>query len=303
MVLQKSYSYTDDYPQVLARGEGLRSPRSFVIDRDFVASSAGADGRIQRVLAPGVFMGGTADPGKVRPLPRTLLAAPLVASTTTTFAVSPKTARHFVAGDVLTALAPFAILTLANTWASGDTAIVTVSGRAVTTVAASADKTAIAVLIAAAINTDSILKTMVKAIASGTTVIIYALDMRSTYPISVSATVAGSGTLAINGSATALAAGAAVGTIASVDSLAETITLAAAAATSLPVGVPIGVMTCSPADANGEGYGMLSPKNPVDLEWDTNDIYGLFIGATVYKERLPYWDGELAALFPIINLV
>lgn len=302
MVLQKSYSYTDDYPQVLARTEGLRSPRSFMIDRTKVASWAGVDGRIQRILAPGVFMGSTADPGKVRPLPRTFLAAALVASTTTTFAVSPKTARHFIAGDVLTALAPFAILTVTGTWAAADTAQVTIAGRSATAVAADAVNANIAILVAAAINSDPILKTLVKAIASGATVIIYALDMRSTYPISTAET-ATAGTLPITGSLTALAAGAAVGTVASVDPIAETITLAAAATTALPVGTPIGVATCSPMDANGEGYGMLSPKNPVDLEWGTDDIYGLFIGATVYRDRLPYWDGQLADLFPIINLV
>ncbi len=302
MVLQKSYSYVDDYPQVLARGEGLRSPRSFMIDRTKVASWAGVDNRIQRLLAPGIFMGSTADPGKVRPLPRTLLAAALVTSTTITFAVSPKTARHFVAGDVLTALAPFAVLTLAGTWAAADTATVVI-GRSVATTAPSSDKTAIAALIATNINNDPILRTLVKAIASAATVTITSLNMRSTYPISVSATVAGSGTLTIGGSLAALAAGAAVGTIASVDPAAETITLSAAAATALPVGAPIGVATSSPMDANGEGYGMLSPKNPVDLEWGTDDIYGLFIGATVYRDRLPYWDGQLAELFPIINLV
>jgi hypothetical protein len=301
MVLQKSYSYTDDYPQVLARGEGLRSPRSFLIDRTKVASWAGVEGRIQRLVAPGIFMGATSDPGKVRPLPRTLLAAALVASTTTTFAVSPKTARHFVAGDILTALAPFAVITVTGTWAAADTAQVTIGGRATTATAADAVNANIAILIAAAINADPILNKMVKAIAAGATVIIYALDMRSTYPISTAETAAGS--LPITGSLTALAAGASVGAVVSVDPLTETITLAAASATSLPVGVPIGVATCSPADANGEGYGMLSPKNPVDLEWGTDDIYGLFIGATVYKDRLPYWDGELAALFPIINLV
>lgn len=301
MVLQKRYDYKQLFAPVFARGEGMRSPRSFQIDAAKVTSSTGADGRLQRLIPPGTFAGSTAVAGKVRPLPRTLLTAALVANTTLSFTVTANTAPYFVAGDVLTALPPYAVYTVTGTWAAADTGTVTVAGRAITVEAANSTNADIAVQIATAINADLVLSRIVKAIASGAAVFVYALDMRSTYPIATAEVTAGNGTLVLGGSATALQVGAAIGTIASVAPATHTITLAAAAVTALPIGFPIGVASSRPMDANGEGYGMMSPNNPIDLEWEANDIHGLFIGGVVYRDRLPYWDGELDALFPLLT--
>lgn len=303
MVIQKSYDYKESlYPQVVARAEDLRAPRSFLIDSTKVTGFSGADGRAQKLLPPGTFGGfSTGSPaGKIRALARTLLGAALVASTTTTFAVSARTAQNFVEGDAIAAIPPYAIWTVTGTWAANDTGTITVNGRPVVFTAANSTLADIAVLAAAAVNADPVLKQLVVAIASGAAIYVYARDMRSTYTVATADT-AGSGTLPITGSATVMAAGASIGTIDSVDVEAGEITLAAASSISLPAGFPVGVLACSPADANGEGYGLFAPKLPIDLAWDT-DIWGAYISGTFYKDRLPYWDGELQLLFPEIVL-
>lgn len=305
MVLQKFYDYSElDYPQVAARFEDLEAPRSFLIDPTKVSSYAGANGVTQRILACGHFgaFNTGAAAGKVRALPRAYLADPLVASTTTVFNTGTRQARAFIAGDALAVIAPYAIWTVTGTWANTETGTITIDGRPVVFTATNSTLADIAAIGAAAVNADAILKQKVVAIASGAAIYVYAKDMQSTYPIATAETAA-SGTLPITGSATVLAAGASIGTVASVDVLADEITISAASSISLPTGFPIGVIAASPADSNGQGYGLFAPKVPIDLAWGADTTYGAYVEGTFYRDRLPYWDGELARLFPDMVLV
>ena len=300
MVGLRTYDYKNNLP-VLANEMGLRSPRSFQVDKSKVTSFAGAEGRIQRIVRPGAFAGSTGVAGTVRPLPRGKVADNAgVASTTTV--ISLATANHFIATEELSVLAPYAVLTLAGTWAASDDAVAVIDGVSITYTATGAVLADIATGLAAAINASPYLSRKVMAIADGAVVYVYAKDFESLYTTTASETTAGDGTLTAG--AAAMVAGASIGTIASVDADALTVTLSAASAVSLPVGFPIGVAGSLPYDDNGSGYGMLSPNQTLDLEWsEMENMHGVFVGATVYKDKLPYIDDQLKKLFPEMQFI
>ena len=296
-----SYDFKS-YQPVLVNENGLESPRSFAIDATKVTSFSGADGKTQKIIYPGVFAA-DAGSGKIRPIPRSLTGAALVASTTTSFTVSANTARHFIAGEALSVIAPYAVFTFANTWAANDTANAVIDGVTVTTTAAGADLAVEAAAMATAINANIFLKSKVAAIADGTSkVYVYAKDFASFYTTTASETTAGDGTFAAG--AAAMSGNVSIGTIDSVAVATDTITLTAASSISLPVGFPIGVASVLPYDSNGEPFGLLSPNNELDLEYSPDEnIHGVFVGANVYRDRLVYVDGQLEALLPEIHFV
>jgi hypothetical protein len=302
MVFRQTNDFdTGLFPPVIATAEGLRSPRSFELDKTKVTSYAGIDGKTQRIIAPGCFGAYISGSAKVRALPRTKLGAALVASTTTTFAVAANTARNFIAAEVVKAIAPYQTYTFALTWAASDTATAVINGYSVTTTAVGADKNVEATNLATAINNDPYIGRQVVAIASGTVVYVYANDMRSLYSTTASSSTAGDGTLTAGGAA--MAGNVTVGTISSVNPEADTITLSSASAISLPVGFPVGVVGALPYDTDGTGYGVISPQQEVDLEWEADSNKGLYTSGTFLRALMPYVDGELEALFPEIQYV
>jgi hypothetical protein len=301
MVLQKKYTFDESlYPPVLARPDGLRSPRSRTIDPAYLASSVGADGITQRILPPGTFAATIAGSNKLRPLPRTKLTAAITTSSTE-LSVTPNTGRFFVENEGILVLAPYARADFASTWANADTATLTIGGQSVVfTNAAGTTLANIATAAAAAFNAAEAFKGRVTIVAEAQYLHIYANDFSTLYSISAAESTVGTGTFALNGSVTTLQAATTVGTVDSVDAATDTITLASGAGVRLPAGMPIGAANASPADSNGKGWGMISPNQPADLEWAANTDHGLFISGTVYEDRLPYWDGELMRLFPEI---
>lgn len=298
MVLQKRYEYSEIlYPPVLARPDGLKSPRSRAIDPAFVQTLTGPDGIVQRIIPPGCFMASIPGSTKLRPLPRTRLTAEITTSSTA-LAVSPKTARLFRSvgiPDVLTVAVPYARADFAGTWANNDTATMTVANRSVThTVSNFTTLTALAVAAAATYNASPLFAGVAEFYAENQYIHVIS-DNGNHSTISVAKSAAG--TFTLNGSVTSLVSGVAVGTVQAVDTNTHTITLAAASTSRLAAGVPIGAAAYSPTDAYGQGWGLVSPNQPVDLEWEPKNEYGLFISGTFYRDRLPYWDGQLAELF------
>lgn len=302
MVLRKTYDYDSGlYPPVIAVPDELCAARSLEVDSTKVSSYAGADGKTQRILAPGCFAGTIASSSKVRALPRTTLAAALTASSTTTFAVAKHTARNFIAGETLKVISPYQVFTFAGTWAAADVANAVIDGYTVTTTAVGSTLSVEATAMAAAINADRNLARRVVAIASGAKVYVYAYNMRSLYTTTASETTAGDGTFAAGGAA--MAGNASIGTISSVDVQAETITLTAASSLTLPIGMKIGVISSNPFDSDGSPLGVISPQQEVDLEWGANNIQGLHLCGTFLRALMPYIDGELEDLFPEIQYV
>ncbi|HEY9648146.1 MAG TPA: hypothetical protein V6C88_17350 [Chroococcidiopsis sp.] len=299
MVLNKIYEFSEAlYPSVARSPNDLRAPRSFSIDPSFVQPLLGADGITQRILPPGTALGSIPGSAKVRPLPRTRVATAAITGSTTTFAVSKNTARFFKAAEVLVAIQPLARVDFALTWADGDTATLVLDGRSVTyTVSAYSNLTTLAA--AAAAFFAASFGPRYQFLSETQYLYVFEVDGKGRSTISASEVTAGTGTFAVNGGLTQLApAGTAIGTILSVDAAAETITLTAAASNRLPIGAAIGVQSSLPTDANGEGLGFLSPTMPVDIEWGANTDYGAFVSGSFYRDRMPYLDGELTALFP-----
>lgn len=296
----RTYDFATIRP-VLVNENGLESTRSFEVDETKVTIFSGAEGRTQRVIYPGAFM--ALSGSKVRPLPRTYLGALLASGVTTSFTASANTARHFIAGDVLSAITPYTVFTFALTWAAADTATAVIDGVSVTTTAVGADLAVEAAAMATAINANVFLAQKVTAIADGTSkVYVYANDFMSHYTTTASETTAGDGTFAA-GAAT-MAGNVSIGTVDSIAVATDTITLTAAASTSLPAGFPIGVTAATPYDANGEGFGLISPNEEVDLEWSPDEnIHGLFTGGNFYRSRMVYLDGQLEALFPEMSFI
>jgi hypothetical protein len=86
-------------------------------------------------------------------------------------------------------------------------------------------------------------------------------------------------------------AGAAVGTVQSVNTQANTITLTAALGSAIAADTVIGVATSIPV-------GMLCPNTAIDAGnfERPNSEFGAFTRANIVRARMPYWDTQLAAL-------
>jgi hypothetical protein len=90
-----------------------------------------------------------------------------------------------------------------------------------------------------------------------------------------------------------------VGTIASINVAAKTVTLAANTSTAIAVGDKI--VGASDDIANiGEPYGIIISL--IDIT-DTSDDVACYTSASVFAARLPYWDAAMQTKFPEITLV
>ncbi|MFZ9728200.1 MAG: hypothetical protein ACO3CD_04235 [Candidatus Nanopelagicaceae bacterium] len=293
---------------VLARSEAIAT-RYQSLDSDYATGKEGAIRKLVKIFAPGYFAGSIPGSAKARILPRMTTAAATAASgTSITF--KSGTSGIFVASDVLSIIPPSARVNIASAsggWAAGDTITVTLNAQAlVYTVVAgdvggslTATNLNVANKIIAAINASPFLSKLVSGLpvaGSGTStdVVLWSKDFTSLYSLTVADT-------ATNGTATASAASfvpnTAVGTISSVNTATDVVTISAASV-SVPSGMPLGVATSLP-----DNLGMISPAVAVDLLYRESQNYGLYVDTDVYLNRLPYIDGQLTALYPQINLV
>lgn len=229
-----------------------------------------------------------------RPLPKTRTTALATASSTTVLSVDK--ASYFIDGDVLVVPPPMAQIDLTNTWAASDTLDVTVQGLTYQYTSDTATLSEIAANVADGINADATLSQMVEAIATGDSIWVVAKDYLTPYTIGVSATTAGDGAAAISGSLTFLTPNQSVGAVATdgVDVANNQLTLAAASAIDLPVGLSVGVAT-------SDILGIIRAELELTEIDDLNQ--GCYTKANVVTAALPYYDGQTDRLFPQIKRV
>jgi len=308
-ILHTVYNFDENgFVSVLARGDDLSAPRYTAIDPTFSTGRTGENLKFQQLYRPGYMAGSIPGSTKSRILPRTFAAADLALNAT---ALTVRDASIFRTADVLSIIAPSARVNVASSttgWAISDTITVTLDGQAIiyTIVAAdiggslTATNQAVALKVAAAIKANPFFTSRVDTLVvagTGTSfdiVLLASSSLRVLFSLSA-AKVGANGTVTASGATFAPLT--AIGTISAVNPLTNVLTISAAAI-SVPVRLPIGVATSLPDD-----LGMLSPNMPIDLLYRSSDNWALYTDATVYRSRLPYWDGQLAALFPEITLV
>ncbi len=269
-----SYFRRESYVQssaILAFCEGLAAPHSVTITNDYVQGNKSGF----KEVPAGLFV---AKVGNVfRFLPRGVVTT---AITTGSAAVVLNTWQLFKAGDVLKQVAPSATLTL-TTLAVGNTVALTGSGLTATYTAATTNTTTEAASAAIYYNA-SVLSKYFEFAASGNTVLIYGKDNVTLHPVSVTST----GTATLSGSALAKNT-TAIGTVQSFDATTGTIYLAANAAVALPVGAKVGVDVSDIVGLNIDAH---------DLTYEPRKHINVYTEAVgVYKDALPYFDGEIEA--------
>jgi hypothetical protein len=288
----------DQYQQIWASSEGMRSPKMYTFDPALVS----ADANGFKISHPGLYAAAVGN-GKARLLPRTRLTT-ASATNAATLVISANTIPAFVATDVLHVMAPYAIATFTGTWANSDTATVVLNGITFSYVVAGySTLAALATTFAGVLNANQQFSQIALAAASGAAVWILAKDLKSLYAISTqpSDTTAGDGTLPITGSATALAySNTAVGTVSTLAHSTNTITLTGNAGVAVPVGVAIGVRTVKPIGLIGKPHDYTSTFY---FPGDDNNELGIYQSGSVYRARLPYVDGEVEQMFPELILV
>lgn len=310
----ESYLYDDElsgFFSVLARATETTPTRYTRLNEAYATGSTGAIRKLVKTFAPGFFAGSGTSTSLVgnRILPRmTTRTATAASATSISFPVG--TAGIFIPTDVLSIIAPSVRLTISSSstgWAANDTITVTVNGVAVTYAVVAGDiggslaatNTNVANKVIGAIAANPYASRLVSGLSvAGTStamvIVFWAKDFTSLYSFTATTT-------ASNGTSTASAAvfapNAAIGTISAVNTVTDVVTISAASV-SVPLGMPIGVAASSP-----ENLGMLSPELPIDLLYRESQNYALYLEGDVYGSRLPYMDGQLAALYPEIRLV
>jgi len=310
----ESYLYDDElsgFFPVLARATETTPTRYTRLNEAYATGSTGAIRKLVKTFAPGFFAGSGTSTSLVgnRILPRmTTRTATAASATSISFPVG--TAGIFIPTDVLSIIAPSVRLTISSSssgWAASDTITITVNGVAVTYAVVAGDiggslaatNTNVANKVIGAIAANPYASRLVSGLSvAGTSpamvIVFWAKDFTSLYSFTTSVS-------STNGTSTASAAvfapNAAIGTISAVNTVTDVVTISAASV-SVPLGMPIGVAASSP-----ENLGMLSPEVPIDLLYRESQNYALYLEGDVYGSRLPYMDGQLAALYPEIRLV
>jgi hypothetical protein len=305
------YTYDDElmgFLPVAARAD-VEAARYAELDASYASASAGAIRALVKIFAPGFFAGSIPGTLKARILPRSFSSAALAASATS-LTVKNNTAGIFVVGDQISIIAANAranIQSATTGWAIGDTITVTINSVSVVYTLVGADiggslpvtNQLVADKVIAAVKASSYFRNKVDgksvAGASGSVdILFWSLDFNSLYTLTLADTGA-------NGTATAtnsvFAPLTSVGVVSAVNTTTNILTISAASV-SLPSGVPIGNPNSSPV-----GLGLLSPNQPVDLLFRESTNFALYTEAYLYTQRLPYWDGEIAANFPGLILV
>lgn len=276
--------YTID-KAIIAFADDISTPYSVTVN----ATDISADSASRKALPAGLFVAQVGN--SVRFLPRGTVSAAFSTGAATGTVSTP--ANVFIPGDVLYIVQPYAAVTVAGTWATNDTATVTINGIAVTVTAGSSTLATVASNIAAAINANAAASQIVTAVASAAKVYILANDGTSLYSIAAAETTAGDGTATVDGSATALAYNnTAVGTVLTVAASTGVITLTGNAGVAVPVGLAVGVRV-------SQIFGVY-PHSIDFTDQPTKDIAPVYSCRGVYKDALPYFDLTIAAALPNI---
>jgi hypothetical protein len=217
--------------------------------------------------------------------------APLTtAITTASTALVVTEARFYKPGDTVTVARPYASLTLALTWADGDTATISFDGMTIVhTVSGFTTLTALATAIAATLNAHPGFARRATAIAENQFVHVFGKDGEN-YAISITGDgTAGSGT--ITTSAGNLQPNVTVGTIAAngINVTTKTLTLISAAVIRLPVGAPLAIAVNRDNILGITGYQYLIGSTQSELTPESNDLPAYYKGE-VHRARLPVFD-------------
>ena len=99
-------------------------------------------------------------------------------------------------------------------------------------------------------------------------------------------------------------AGAAVGTVLSVDVTGDANKITFNAAPTAPsVGAVIGIATSRPVTSDGNRLGLISPNQIIYSKELPNSDFGVFLGGVVHRSLIPHIDDELEGLFPQLDFV
>lgn len=290
--------YGNQSAHVVATAEGLRSPRNCNLNPDFYSPDKNGN----KIIPPGCFAASIpGKPGQARILPRTY---------TVGFTPSGQqsiTVRHsspFVAGDNLQVIYPSVVLEFKSTtlWQKGDVISIALGGQTLTATLGDADleeesiaksnlKAAGALL--RQLSTNDVLRrrispTVNEGAADSNSAF---LTLRSRTGEAYTATVPSQDKIAVAN----LTAGQVIGKVKSANPDESKIMLEAATTAPIFPGIAIGDPVSGAAR-----FGMLNPLHNIDLRSD-NTSQALWISMSVWSERLPYWDDQLAADFPEIK--
>ena len=277
----------------MAGVNGLRSPIHRTIDMTSIAPSPNG----KKVIPAGTFFADLGN-GYCRPLRRTKVTVDTASGATIIPIISP---QFFAAGDALLTIVPTGQVTLSSSttgWAVADTITVTIAGLAIVYTVIAGDiggslvatNALIATKVAAAINTQAF--RLVSSIASAAIV-----NLTSATGEAHTLTAADTGTNgAVAASAATLTARQTIGTIASVNVAAGTITLSAGSAVALLAGQAIGI--------NTRPIGMsVQSLSLGDLDGIDAPEQGLYTSVSVRLDLLPYYDPTIKADLPEIQAV
>ena len=296
-----SYStltFTGTDATVLAT-ENAIAPKGLTMDLTYLV--ADSDGN--KYVKAGAILAKLSS-GKGRVLGLTRLTAAATVSSTTSLTVGD--GLIFKASEALIVARPYVIVTFAATWANADTPSTVIDGNTVTSTVTTATLATCATEHAAAINANALASSKVEAYSNGALVYIFSKTTEPYTVIDGADGSAGNGTCAVSGVATTsnlMLSNVSLGAVhGSTAPTATTITMAAAASVTLPIGTPIGVY-CDPNDI----FGLTANKHLLastasEIDEMTNDVAAYDEGA-FYQTRLPYWDNAIAAALPKISLV
>lgn len=264
----------DTEADILAGVNGLRSPIHRTIDITKITADADGD----KYLPAGMFYSDSTD-GYCRPLPR----AKVTADTGTGTAVIPVSlAFPFIPGDLIRSLVPFGTVTIASSgagWVANDTITITIAGQAFVYTVVAEDIGGSLVITNTNIAAKIVLLLTLQAsrlVTATSTAGLITLQSADEHTLSASDTGA-NGTATASGAA--LTGGQTVGTVASVNVAAKTITLTANNATALVAGMSVG----TPVRAIG-----MMVQGILANDWMPEQ--GLYTGASVRIELFPYYD-------------
>lgn len=278
---KKGETFQNDFSVFINRCDDFRLGGTFDI------AKISATSLLKKLLLSGHILTRQAS-GLLRIVPRARVKVAVSNGTT----ITVKDARCFVAGEVLSVIAPTARVQLAGTYANADTITITVDGVAVIhTVANYSTLTLLALAVAQTLNATPGFSRKAIALAENGYVYVYARNFESPYSFAA-AKVSTSGTVTILNSATALASGLAIGTILSVNADTGVITLTAGSSNRLPAGMPIGV------DINLDVIGIVETAK--DLLESPDDVVGAG-GGVINNRAIQYFDREIAEKLPDIR--
>lgn len=242
------------------------------------------DANGNKTVPSGMFVAENAD-GTYRFLPRATVTTAIADNTSATIAVSP--VIPFEVGEALYILEPHTVLTITAVTAT-QTQTITINGATASAVASTAVNADLAVLVADAVNNTTPINSFAYATASGDSVFLFPKDGKSLLGVTEGGTATATlsaATMAYNNTA--------IGTIASIDAVAKTITLGANAVGAVPEGANIGTRNIKSVVGMCLGSMDLTEQNRVNLAILTES-------SGVREHLLPYFEEGFRQMFPKI---